>query len=113
MKAILLTLIFLCTGFTSSAQEVSLSRNDALTVIVGTYVNGFKEFDTSVIIIEGTSTIRVAVYRDSTTQELAKAESLADRFRVQIPKMISKYDWATDIDLTVTVYSEDRSGRGY
>ena len=60
MKVILLVLALLISGFTLSAQEVSLSRNDALIVIVGTYVNGFKEFDTSVIIVEGTNMLRVS-----------------------------------------------------
>ena len=86
---------------------ILIEKSEYLELVVGNYVNGFKEFDTSVEALD--DSISVGIYHDSTEQSALRAEQLADRFRKQLPIMLEKYDWANDISILVNVYGEDRS----
>ncbi|MDH3630371.1 MAG: hypothetical protein OER98_04555 [Gammaproteobacteria bacterium] len=90
---------------------IELEKKDYLTLIVGNYIHGFKEFETSVLTFE--DSVSVGIYYDLSTQDEKRAVQLANRFRENIPKMLKKYPWATDVQFTVNVYSEDRTNRGY
>jgi hypothetical protein len=94
-----------------AAENVEFTKSDAIILTVSAYVHGFKEFDTSVIASD--DSVSVGIYFDLTTQENHRAEMLAKRFRIHIPGVLSKYKWAKDVKVIVTVYSEDRTGRGY
>ena len=86
---------------------ILIEKSEYLELIVGNYVNGFKEFDTSVVALD--DSVSVGIYHDSNEQSALRAEQLADRFRSQLPIMLEKYDWADDISILVNVYDEDRS----
>lgn len=104
-------LLVLLLPMTVVSETIEIQRDDYLKFIVGNYVFGFNEFDTSVIADE--STVSVGIYYDFSTQSAQRAESLAERIRSQVPAILAGYDWAEDINVTVNVYSEDRTGRGY
>ena len=89
------------------ADLILIEKSEYLELVVGNYVNGFKEFDTSVVAHD--DSISVGIYHDSNEQSALRAEQLADRFRKQLPIMLEKYDWADDISILVNVYGEDRS----
>jgi hypothetical protein len=87
-------------------ELIQFEKSDYLMLIVGNYVHGFKEFDTSVEAFD--DSVFVGIYHDSNEQNELRAEQLADRFRKQLPLMLEKYDWAGDISILVSVYGEDR-----
>ena len=90
---------------------IELEKKDYLALVVGNYVHGFNEFDTSIVTFE--NAVRVGIYYDQSTQDRNRAVQLSERFRTQIPKILMTYPWADEVEVTVSVYSEDRTGRGY
>lgn len=111
MKPLVLLALLLNFSLPARAAEVSLEQEVLLLSIVGTYVNGFKEFDTSLVIYS--DTISVDIYYDDSTQSSERAESLARRFRATIPPLLIRKGLAEGMKVTVSVYGEDRTGRGY
>ena len=113
MKNIILTLVIV-TGLTyaslSQAETVALEKRDYLNLIVSSYVNGFNEFDTTIVAFD--DSVSVGIYYDSNAQDESRAEQLADRFRKYIPALLEKYEWAEGISILVSVYSED-DARGH
>ncbi len=107
--AIILVGVFLAAFV--QAEEVTLTKEDYAAFVVGNYVHGFKEFETSVTTLE--SSVSVGIYFDKSTQSEARANQLADRFRKQIPLILKRYEWAKGFEVVVSVYSEDLTGRGY
>jgi len=104
---------FSSIGFSSELnKEYRPTRVDWLKVVVGNYIWGFNEFDTSLVVHDDGS-INVGIYYDMSTQSREKASQLKERFEEQIPMRLKQYAWARNIKLIVSVYSEDRSGRGY
>ncbi len=93
----------------SYSQDVISENELALLTIIGNYVNGFKEFDTSVVVLE--DSVRIGIYFDTTTQEIMRAESLAIRFRNQVAILLEQKGFK-DITAIVSVYGEDRA-QGY
>ena len=85
-----------------NAETVEIERSLALKMLVSSYVNGFNEFDTTVVGRE--SSVSVGIYVDREGQSKERAERLATRFRDQIPKLLELTEWAYDVDLIVTVY---------
>ena len=104
-KAVLI-LIFLIYSTSTVADQVKIETKDYLAFIVGNYVNGFNEFDTAIVAFE--DSVSVSIYYDENSQKRERAKQLAERFRVQIPHFLSRYEWAKNIDLRVTVYSESQ-----
>ena len=90
---------------------IELEKKHYLTLIVGNYVHGFKEFETSVVGYE--ESVSVGIYYDLSTQSRERAYQLAKRFRAVIPQLLSHYEWAKSVEVLVNVYSEDLTGRGY
>jgi len=90
---------------------MTISRAEYLEWKVGAYVRGFNEFDTSVISLD--NTMSIGIYYDITKQDSKRADQLKKRFEFQIRKILDKIEWGKEIKVTVTVYSEDRTGRGY
>lgn len=107
--ALLLFAIFLSSG--SLGYGVELEKKDYLTLVVGNYVHGFKEFETSVVGFE--DSVSISIYYDLSTQSEERANQLAKRFRTQVPSLLVRYQWAKGVEVIVNVYSEDRTGRGY
>ena len=89
---------------------VYLAKKDYLQLIVSSYVNGFKEFDTTVATSD--DSVSVSIYYDSNQQVQQRANQLANRFREKIPQVLGDYKWAENIIVSVTVHAEDRK-RGY
>ena len=110
MKQIISITIVALGLFLSStlhADNIELEKRDYLLLIVGNYVNGFKEFDTSVVAFD--DSVSVGIYFDSDGQDNNRADQLAERFRKQIPLMLERYEWADEIAVVVNVYNESRS----
>jgi hypothetical protein len=108
VKNIILTLVIttaLAYASLSQAETIPLEKRDYLKLIVSSYVNGFNEFDTTIVTFD--DSISVGIYYDSNVQDESRAKQLADRFRKYIPSLLEKYDWADDISVLVSVYSED------
>ena len=108
---LLLVLSCLLPGTPVLAEKIELEKKDYLILVVGNYVHGFKEFETSVTSFN--DSLSIGIYYDESTQSEIRANQLAKRFRFQIPRKLSQYPWAKDIEIIVNVYSEDRTGRGY
>lgn len=92
-------------------QDIPLSKKDYLLLIVGNYVHGYKEFDTSVVSFD--DSVSIGIYFDSSTQSEDRANALAARFREQIEYRLREQDWAQEVKVIVNVYSESRTERGY
>ena len=107
---ILLTVSILPFGTAAFADTIELEKKDYLTLIVGNYVHGFKEFDTSVTAFE--DSVSIGIYYDDSKQGKERANQLANRFREQIPILIKRYLWAENVKIIINVYSEDRD-KGY
>ena len=90
----------------SGTRSITLERGDYLKLIVGNYVHGFKEFDTSVKTSD--DSVRVGVYFAGDAQGRERAEQLAERFRQQVPSILDDYKWAKDVTLIVYVYDNSR-----
>lgn len=95
---------------TSQAETILLEKKDYLNLIVSSYVNGFNEFDTTIVTFD--DSVSVGIYYDSNEQDESRANQLAERFRKYLPAFFEKYDWADDISVLVSVYSED-DARGH
>ena len=112
MKTLIpLILILFATPSLCFSEELTLSKNDLVTLHVSNYVHGFKEFDTTVVSFD--DSVSVGIYYDINTQSEDKAEQLAARFRKHLRRILNNYDWGTDIEIVVKVHSEDRSSRGF
>ena len=107
IKLILSSLLF----FSSFAVALEIEKKDYLSLIVGNYVHGFKEFETSVTSFD--DSVSIGIYYDISTQKEQRANQLANKFRTQVPKQLIQYKWANNVKVIVNVYSEDRVGRGY
>ena len=96
----------------STYAGFKLRRTEYLSLLAGIYVNGFKEFDTTVKTYE--ESVSIGIYYDPTMQEKNRAEQLADRFRKDLPLMFeeTQHEWAAKVEITVTVHSYDKSN-GY
>lgn len=102
-KAILI-LIFLIYSTSTVANQVKIETRDYLAFIVGNYVNGFNEFDTTIVAFE--DSVSVGIYYDENNQKRERAKQLAERFREQIPYFLGRYEWARDVVVIVNVYSK-------
>lgn len=111
MRKILISFLIIFSTTLSFADDIVLDKKDYLTLIVSSYVHGFKEFDTSVNSFK--DSVSIGIYYDESTQSDKRANQLAERFRFQIPKQLSLYEWAKNIKVVVTVYSENRLIKGY
>jgi hypothetical protein len=109
-RLVICLLIFLLSSF-NYANSIELEKKHYLALIVGNYVHGFKEFDTSVVGFE--ESVSIAIYYDINTQTELRANQLAVRLRFQVQKILNAHEWAKDTEVLVNVYSEDRTGRGY
>jgi hypothetical protein len=107
----MLWLLALMPVIVFGAETIELEKKDYIALIVSSYVNGFNEFETSVTAFE--DSVSVGIYYDQTTQDESRAEGLANRFRLQVPLRLSRYEWSEDVDVIVNVYSQDLTGRGY
>ena len=105
MKKILIVLILFFLPLLCHAEEIILSQKDYIAFIVGNYVNGFKEFDTSIVGFD--DSVSIGIYCDNSSQSKEEANKLADRFRKQIPPILKQYKWAKDIKVVVNIYFED------
>ena len=108
---LLLVLSSLLSGTPVLAEKIEFEKKDYLMLVVGNYVHGFKEFETSVTSFN--DSVSIGIYYDESTQSEIRANQLAKRFRFQVPRKLSQYQWAKDIKVIVNVYAEDRIGRGY
>lgn len=91
------------------AGPVYLAKKDYLRLIVSSYVNGFKEFDTTVATSD--DSVSVSILYDSNHQERQRADRVANRFRENIPPMLESYQWAENITISVTVYGDPGRNR--
>jgi len=89
----------------SHADLIALDKRDYLKLIVGTYVHGFNEFDTSIWTSD--ELVKVGIYYNPNEQDERKAEQLAERFREQLPLILGEpqYQWANDVGIEVSVHN--------
>ena len=108
-KARIIFLICFSAMF-AQADKITLTKKNYITLIVGNYVHGFKEFETSVTSFD--DSVSIGIYYDPSTQSKVRANTLTERFRFQIPHKLNSYKWAKGVEVIVSVYSHDVS-RGY
>ena len=91
-----------------SGDTIRLTKSDYLKLIVGNHVHGFKAFDTLVKTSDDSVFVVIFCARDEA--EKVQAEQFAGYLRKELPVILGKpeYKWAKDVDLTVSVYAEDR-----
>ncbi|UCH82097.1 MAG: hypothetical protein JSW20_05570 [Nitrospiraceae bacterium] len=111
MKKILIIILICAIPGWCTAETVKFNKSDAISLMVTSYVHGFKEFGTSVIALD--DSVSVGIYYDLKTQKKQKAEMLAKRFREKIPIILSKYPWGKNIQVYIAVYEYDRMSSGY
>ena len=99
-KWLLLLILFIPS--TAISETVEIDKRFALKMLVASYVNGFKEFDTTVVGYDDSVSIGIYVERDDQVRE--RAEQLATRFKEQIPKLLDLNPWASGVKVVVTVY---------
>jgi len=92
-----------CIGVSANALEIS--QKDYITLIVSSYVHGFKEFDTTVVAFD--EAVSIGIYYDLSTQDRERAYQLAKRFEEQVPFKLNQYEWGKDIKVIANVYSQD------
>ena len=111
--SVLLSLLFSTPAFTASgldAERIELTKNDYLTLIVGNYVHGFKEFETSVTASDGA--VSITIFYSNFLDNEARVFWLADFFQMKIPEILKQYSWAKNVTINVEIYSERRAGGG-
>ena len=111
--SVLLSLLFSTPAFTGSgsdADRIELTKNDYLTLIVGNYVHGFKEFETSVTASDGA--VSITIFYSNFLDNEARVFWLADLFQMKIPGILKQYSWAKDVTINVEIYPERRAGGG-
>ncbi|MES9925253.1 MAG: hypothetical protein DBP02_01465 [gamma proteobacterium symbiont of Ctena orbiculata] len=111
MNKIGIILLLLCSSALTQAESIAIEKKDYLALVVGNYVHGFKEFDTSVTTFD--DSVSIGIYYDLSSQSEARANQLAERIRKQIPSKLAAYEWAKGVKVVVNIYSEDRANRGY
>jgi len=87
------------------ADLIALDKRDYLKLIVGTYVHGFNEFDTTIWTSD--ELVKVGVYYDPNEQDKRRAEQLVKRFMEQLPLILGEpqYQWANDVGIEVSVHN--------
>lgn len=99
---------FQATSNTGSSNNhgdlIALNKSDYLKLIVGTYVHGFNEFDTTIQTSD--QLVEVGIYFDPENQDKGRAEQLAAQFRKQLPLILGepRYSWASDVEIEVSVH---------
>jgi hypothetical protein len=86
----------------ATSETVELDKKFALKVLVASYVNGFKEFDTTVVGYD--DSVSIGIYVDREVQSRERASHLANRFREQVPKLLELNSWAKNVNVIVNVY---------
>lgn len=86
----------------ATSKTIELDKRFALKVLVASYVNGFKEFDTTVVGHDDRVSIGIYIDRESKSRE--RASHLANRFKEHVPKLLKLSPWAKDIKVVVNVY---------
>jgi hypothetical protein len=91
-----------------TGKSIRLAKGDYLELIVGNHVHGFKAFDT--LVNASDDSVFVGIFYGTDEKEKANAEQFADYLKKELPVILGKpeYKWAKGVDLTVTVYGEDR-----
>ena len=86
-----------------TSSYVVLEKRDYLKLIVGNYVHGFNEFDTT--IQTSNDEIGVGIYYRPGDQDKGRAEQLAERFRKELPFILGDpgYPWAKEVTIQVSV----------
>jgi hypothetical protein len=84
------------------SETIEIEKTFALKMLVSSYVNGFKEFDTTVVGYDDIVSIGIYVEREGQTKE--RAEQLAKRFHEQVPKLLKLNSWAKDVSVVVNIY---------
>ena len=114
---LLLMLSTLSFGTPAYADKIELEKKDYLTLIVGNYVHGFKDFDTSVTASD--DLVSIIVYYDNkkevdagifsdTEQYAGRIEDLAKKFQQTIPELLKKYSWAKGVTVKVSIKPKER-----
>ena len=88
----------------SHADLIALDKRDYLKLIVGIYVHGFNEFDTTIWASD--ELVKVGIYYNPTEQDKRRAEQLAKQFREQLPLILGEpqYQWANDVGIEVDTH---------
>jgi len=93
---------------TNTGKSIRLAKRDYLKLIVGNHVHGFKAFDT--LVDTNDDSVFVGIFHGTDENEKANAEQFADYLRKELPVILEspEYKWAKGVNLTVTVYAQER-----
>lgn len=83
--------------------KVILDQSDYILFLVSSYVNGFKEFDTTVVSFE--ESVLVGIYLSNKNQSEENALILKERFEAQVPLLIQR-KLKKEIDVIVRIHYE-------
>lgn len=85
------------------SSYVVLEKRDYLKLLIGNYVHGFNEFDTTVQ--TSNDEVLVGIYYRPVDQDKGRAEQLAKRFRKELPMVLDNpgYPWAKEVAIQVSV----------
>lgn len=92
------------TPVLSSTGLVQLAKKDYLKLLVGTYVNGFHQFDTTIWTSD--EIVKVRIFHGPDEQDAGRAEQLAKQFRDHLQMLLGDpgYKWANDVKIEVSVF---------
>jgi hypothetical protein len=96
-------LIFFSLSFYSSGDELKISRDDYLKLIIGNYIHGFNQFDTTLVVMNNSVSIRIYYKNEKNLDDVQK---LTERFKNQIPHILERYHWTTTTNVIVSTYQE-------
>lgn len=91
-----------------AGDTIRLAKSDYLKLIIGNHVHGFKRFDS--LVNASDDAVFVSIFYGEDEGKKAGAEKFADYLRKQLPVILGnpQYRWAKDVDITVSVYGEER-----
>ena len=101
MKRIFFIIALLISPLALS-ETVEIEKRFAIKMLVSSYVNGFKKYDTTVVGFDDSVSIGIYIDRDNQTRE--GAEILEKRFLEQVPKLLKLNTWSKDTKVNVTIY---------
>ena len=102
-KLISFFLIFFSLSSYSNGDELKISKDDYLKLIIGHYIHGFNQFDTSLVVMNNSVSIRIYYKNEKNLDDVKK---LSERFKNQIPYILERYHWTTTTDVMVNTTQE-------
>jgi hypothetical protein len=112
LKVLFIITILISVFFVSADDDlIKISKNDYLEFKIGSYIQGFKGIENSIVIVN--DSIRITLYYNNNRTYKKQAEQLKNLFEKTIPSLLENYLWAKKYKIEYIIDSEDRIDRGY